>query len=127
MTSWPRRSSASSTFGLTVTRSLRPPVNTSTVPSSFASMKIPNPDGGWASRSISSLSETIWSRASLRVATSRSFCAVSDAMLDCSSTSRWSMARLCLGDSASLRRSTATSCSRKATWLARSSGLRCQP
>ena len=36
MTSWPRRSSSSSTLGLTFTRSLRPPVKMSAVPSSFA-------------------------------------------------------------------------------------------
>ena len=35
MTSWPRCSSSSSTPGLTFTRSLRPPVKTSTVPSSL--------------------------------------------------------------------------------------------
>ena len=35
MTSWPRRSSSSSTLGLTFTRSLRPPVKMSAVPSSL--------------------------------------------------------------------------------------------
>jgi hypothetical protein len=42
MTSWPRCSSSRSTLGLTFTRSLRPPVKTSTVPSSLRrSRKVP--------------------------------------------------------------------------------------
>ena len=72
-TSWPGRSSASSIPGLTLTRIFRPPVNTSALPSSQACRKIPNPDGGCASRSTSSFSATIWSRASRKVLTSRSF------------------------------------------------------
>ena len=39
-TSWPGRSSSSSTLGLTLTRILRPPVKTSAVPSSVAGRKI---------------------------------------------------------------------------------------
>ena len=38
--------------------------------------KVPKPVGGWASRSTSSLSVTICSRASRRVWASRSFCEV---------------------------------------------------
>ncbi len=72
-TSWPGRSSLSSTFGEMFTRILRPPVNTSHVSSSFAFRKTPKPDGGCASRSTSSFSATIWSRASRSVAASRSF------------------------------------------------------
>ena len=80
-TSWPGRSFSSSTAGLTLTRIFRPPVNTSAVPSSHASRKTPNPEGGWASRSTSSLSATIWSRASRSVSASRSFWPVTEARL----------------------------------------------
>jgi hypothetical protein len=41
MTSWPMRRSSPSTFGDTDTRSLRPPVKTSTVPSSCRVRKMP--------------------------------------------------------------------------------------
>src|ERR1700729_1139344 len=44
-TSWPGRSSASSTLGDTLTRILRPPVNTSAVSSSHAFRKTPKPGG----------------------------------------------------------------------------------
>ena len=57
-----------------VTRSLRPPVKTSIESSSLRLRKVPKPAGGWASRSTSSLSFMIWSRASRRVCASRSFC-----------------------------------------------------
>jgi len=57
----------------TFTRILRPPVNTSHVSSSLAFRKTPKPDGGCASRSTSSFSATIWSRASRSVVASRSF------------------------------------------------------
>ena len=112
-TSWPGRSSASSTLGDTFTRILRPPVNTSQVSSSFACRKTPKPDGGWASRSTSSFSATIWSRASRRVAASRSFWAVTPVRLPSVSRSLSSRSRTCRGESASLRRSTAISSSRK--------------
>ena len=112
-TSWPGRSSLSSTFGDTFTRILRPPVNTSHVSSSFAFRKTPNPDGGWASRSTSSFSATIWSRASRRVAASRSFWAVTPVRLPSVSRSLSSRSLTCRGESASLRRSTAISSSRK--------------
>ena len=111
-TSWPGRSSLSSTFGDTFTRILRPPVNTSAVSSSHALRKIPNPDGGWASRSTSSFSATIWSRASRSVAASRSFCAVTPLRLPSVSCSRSSSSLTCRGESASRRRSTAISSSR---------------
>ena len=73
----------------------------------------PKPDGGWASRSTSSFSATIWSRASRRVAASRSFWAVTPVMLPSVSRSLSSRSRTCRGESASLRRSTAISSSRK--------------
>ncbi len=79
-----------STVGLTLTRSLRPPVNTSMVSSSLRPRNVPKPVGGWASRSTSSFSVMIWSRASRRVVASRSFCAVSDASADWVSASRCS-------------------------------------
>src|ERR1700745_3200899 len=44
-TSWPGRSSDSSTFGDTFTRILRPPVKTSAVSSSPAFRTTPHPDG----------------------------------------------------------------------------------
>lgn len=68
--------------------------------------------GGWASRSTSSLRATIWSRASRSVPASRSFWADTPARLVCSSTIRSSRILVCRGDSASLRRRTAISCSR---------------
>ena len=112
-TSWPGRSFSSSTAGLTLTRIFRPPVNTSAVPSSHASRKTPNPEGGWASRSTSSLSATIWSRASRSVSASRSFWPVTEARPASVSRRRSSSRRTCLGESASRRLSTATSSSRK--------------
>ncbi len=94
MTSWPRRSSSSSTLGLTATRSLRPPVKMSTVSSSLRPRKTPKPAGGWASRSTSSFRATIWSRASWSVSTSRSFWVVTAARLACRSAIRSSSTRL---------------------------------
>src|SRR5215475_2540754 len=111
-TSWPGRSESSSTAGLTLTRILRPPVKTSAVPSSQAPRNTPKPEGGLASRSTSSFSATIWSRASRSVSASRSFCPVTEASLASASRSRSSTSRACLGESASLRRRTATSSSR---------------
>jgi len=112
-TSWPARSSLNSTFGETFTRILRPPVNTSAVPSSHGFRKTPNPDGGWASRSTSSFSATIWSRASRSVVASRSFWAVTPERLPSVSRSRSSSILTWRGESASLRRRTAISSSRK--------------
>ena len=89
MTSWPRCSASRSTEGLTLTRSLRPPVKTSIESSSLRSRKVPKPAGGWASRSTSSLSVMIWSRASRRVWASRSFCDVTAA------SDRWVSASRC--------------------------------
>ena len=66
-----------STVGLTETRILRPELTTSTVPSSAGPTKIPNVFGGWARRSTSAFSATIWSRASRSVEASRSFWAAS--------------------------------------------------
>ena len=77
MTSWPRwQRRRGRRDGLTLTRSLRPPVNTSMESSSLRARKVPKPAGGWASRSTSSLSVMIWSRASRRVWARRSFCEV---------------------------------------------------
>jgi hypothetical protein len=112
MTSWPLWSSSRSTEGLTLTRSLRPPVNTSIESSSLRWMKTPKPEGGCASRSTSSLSVTIWSRASRRVWASRSFWAVTAARDRCVSESRCSSSRDEPGASASRRRSSPTSLSR---------------
>ena len=47
----------------------------SAVCSSWAARKTPKLAGGWASRSTSPFSETIWSRASRNVAASRSLLA----------------------------------------------------
>src|SRR5580704_2974495 len=91
-TSWPGRSASRSTFGLTFTRILRPPVNTSAVVSSRAARNTPKPDGGWARRSFCEVTE------------------VSDASV---SRSRSSSKRTWRGESASLRRNTAISSSRK--------------
>src|SRR6201993_2105161 len=112
-TSWPGRSASRSTFGLTFTRILRPPVNTSAVLSSRAARNTPKPDGGCASRSTSSLSATIWSLASRRVEAKRSFCEVTEVSDASVSRSRSSSKRTWRGESASLRRSTAISSSRK--------------
>src|SRR5215471_17480667 len=112
-TSWPGRSVSSSTAGLTLTRILRPPVKTSAVPSSQAPRNTPKPEGGLASRSTSSFSATIWSRASRSVSARRSFWPVTEESLASASRSRSSTRRACLGESASLRRRTATSSSRK--------------
>src|SRR5690348_7412192 len=112
-TSWPGRSSSRSTAGLTLTRILRPPVNTSAAPSSQALRKMPKPDGGLVSRSTSSLSATIWSRASRKVSASRSFCRLTVDSRASASPSRSSNSRACRGESVSLRRRTATSSSRK--------------
>ena len=111
-TSWPGRSPASSTFGDTFTRILRPPVKTSAVSSSHALRKTPNPEGGWASRSTSSFSATIWSRASRSVAASRSFWLETPVRLASVSRSLSSSSLTCLGESARRRRSTAISSSR---------------
>ena len=107
MTSWPRCSSSRSTEGLTLTRSLRPPVKTSMESSSLRARKVPKPAGGCASRSTSSLSVMIWSRASRSVWASRSFCEVTAARDRWVSASRCSSARECIGLSASRRRSSA--------------------
>src|SRR5215471_19289253 len=112
-TSWPGRRVSSSTAGLTLTRILRPPVKTSAVPSSQAPRNTPKPEGGLASRSTSSFSATIWSRASRSVSARRSFWPVTEESLASASRSRSSTRRACLGESASLRRRTATSSSRK--------------
>ncbi len=124
MTSWPRLSSATSTFGVTLTRSLRPPVKTSTVSSSLLLRKVPNPVGGWASRSTSSFNVMIWSRASRNVAARRSFWAVREPRDACVSASRCSRYRVACGASDSRRRSSATSDSKKPTWLSSSSAAR---
>jgi len=73
ISSWPSRSASRSTDGLAATRSFRPPVNTSSVSSSLRPRKVPNPDGGCASRSTSSFRAMIFSRASRSVSASRSF------------------------------------------------------
>ena len=93
MTSWPTRSASISTLGDTATRSFRPPVNTSTVPSSKVCRNTPYPLGGCASRSTSSLSAMTWSRASRRVPVSFSFRSVSVATLLWASASRSSSTR----------------------------------
>src|SRR5450755_3806760 len=112
-TSWPGLRWSSSTAGLTWTRIFRPPVNTAAVLSWAAFRKTPKPDGGCASRSTSSLSATIWSRASRSVPVSRSFCAVTAARLASVSRSLSSRSRAWRGESASLRRNAAISSSRK--------------
>src|SRR5215471_17094375 len=112
-TSWPGLSASMSTAGLTLTRILRPPVNTSAAPSSQRLRKMPKPDGGLVSRSTSSFSATIWSRASRSVSASRSFCRLTVDNRASASPSRSSSNRDCRGESVSLRRRTATSSSRK--------------
>ena len=124
MTSWPRRRSSSSTSGLTLTRSLRPPVKTSTESSSLRCRKVPNPAGGWASRSTSSFSFVIWSRASRRVWASRSFWLVTAASDRWASASRSSTVRWEPGASLRRRRRSVTSASRKRTCPMSSSALR---
>ena len=65
--------------------------------SSLRPRKVPKPAGGWASRSTSSLSFMIWSRASRRVWASRSFWEVTAASERCVSASRSSRPRECAG------------------------------
>ena len=93
MTSWPCGRASRSTDGLTLTRSLRPPVKTSTESSSLRCRKMPKPAGGWASRSTSSLRVMIWSRASRSVWASRSFWEVTAARERWVSASRCSSTR----------------------------------
>ena len=123
MTSWPRTRVSISTLGLTFTRSLRPPVKTSMESSSLRFRKVPKPAGGWASRSTSSFSFMICSRASRRVWASRSFWEVTAASERWVSASRSSRPREWPGDSPSLRRRSVTSASRKRTWLMSSSAF----
>jgi hypothetical protein len=118
-TSWPGRSSSSSMLGLTLTRILRPPVNTSALPSGPADRNTPKPLGGCARRSTSSFRATIWSRASRSVPVSRSFCPVIVARFASASRSRSSMSRDWRGESASLPRRAATSSSRKEIFVVR--------
>ncbi len=127
MTSWPRTRVSTSTAGLAVTRSLRPPVNTSIESSSLRCRKVPKPAGGCASRSTSSLSRVIWSRASRSVSASRSFCAVTAESERCVSASRSSMPREWPGASLNRRRRSPTSASRKRTWSASSDAERPPP
>ncbi len=124
MTSWPRRRSSRSTAGLTLTRSLRPPVKTSTESSSLRARKVPKPAGGWASRSTSSLSFMIWSRASRSVWARRSFCEVTAASERWVSARRSSSPREPPGASVSRRRRSPTSASRKRTCSINCSGSR---
>ena len=68
----------------------------SAVCSSWASRKTPKLAGGWASRSTSLFSDTIWSRASRSVAASRSLlAAVVLASARASASRRSSMAMSC--------------------------------
>ncbi len=119
-TSWPRRSVSLSSSGWIATRILRPAVNTSTVPSSFAPRNVPYPEGGIVSFSTSSRSAAMCSRASRRVADSRSFCETAWASWPLVSRMRSSRVRTRLGASWSRRRSRTTSSSRPLTWSWRS-------
>ena len=80
-----------------------------------AARKVPKPAGGWASRSTSSLSFMIWSRASRSVWARRSFWLVTAASERWVSASRCSRPRAWPGTSVSRRRRSETSASRKRT------------
>src|SRR6478609_9914021 len=82
--------------------------------------KTPYPLGGCASLSISSLSATIWSRASRNVSARRSFRSPRFAARACASANRSSSARIWRGDSATFARSSSTSSSRNAVRRRRS-------